>query len=303
MSSQEGISQDQTVDPGIDSDLATANLLDTLLRHAECSDFEKLVERADLGYLLRYPELQTLFAPLNGSIPQDIRTAEIEELVQGQMLRRAVQSYDLTLLPEIETNAGKRVPVVRSGTARSGVSNPLSDSITLGGVQIVRADIPCTNGVIHIVDRPLPFRKGKTTMPSPASPGTNQFRCNACGRYFNTASELRQHETECRAAKIATPEGARELRAQDSEPHQPNDGESKQARFQHGTRPSEQTGLGASGDGTPTYEEISVRAYEFWQDRGRPSGSPEVDWNRAVEELRSKSLAGARTRSARAGQS
>lgn len=74
-------------------------------------------------------------------------------------------------------------------------------------------------------------------MPTPASPGTNQFRCNACGRYFNTEMELRQHEPECRAAKLATEEGARELREQDRKPHQPNDAESKEHPFQHGTRP------------------------------------------------------------------
>lgn len=73
-------------------------------------------------------------------------------------------------------------------------------------------------------------------MPSPASPGTNQFRCNACGRYFNSESELRDHEFDCRATKISTSEGARELNEQDKQPHQPNDAESKEHRFQHGTK-------------------------------------------------------------------
>ena len=40
-----------------------------------------------------------------------------------------------------------------------------------------------------------------------ASPGTNQFRCESCGRWFNTQSELAEHETECRAAKTATAAG------------------------------------------------------------------------------------------------
>lgn len=37
-----------------------------------------------------------------------------------------------------------------------------------------------------------------------AGPETNQFRCETCGRYFNTAQELSGHETECRAAKAAS---------------------------------------------------------------------------------------------------
>lgn len=73
-------------------------------------------------------------------------------------------------------------------------------------------------------------------MPTSASPGTNQFRCNACGRYFNTQAELGQHEVECRAAKASTQEGSRELREQDKQPHLPNDAESKDHPFQHGTR-------------------------------------------------------------------
>src|SRR5579884_2993165 len=40
-----------------------------------------------------------------------------------------------------------------------------------------------------------------------AGPGTNRYRCETCGRYFNTEGELSAHETECRAAKAATPAG------------------------------------------------------------------------------------------------
>jgi len=71
-------------------------------------------------------------------------------------------------------------------------------------------------------------------MLSTASPGTNQFRCNACGRYFNTETELSTHETECRAAKMTTEAGRAELEEQDSRPHMPNDQESEAHPFQHG---------------------------------------------------------------------
>jgi hypothetical protein len=30
--------------------------------------------------------------------------------------------------------------------------------------------------------------------------------------------------------------------------------------------------------------EIARRAYEYWEQRGRPIGSPEVDWYRAVDD-------------------
>jgi hypothetical protein len=71
-----------------------------------------------------------------------------------------------------------------------------------------------------------------------AGPGTNQFRCSGCGRYFNTRSELSAHEGECRLAKAATAGGRDSLREQDRTPHAPNDAESKEHPFQHGTKRS-----------------------------------------------------------------
>jgi len=71
-------------------------------------------------------------------------------------------------------------------------------------------------------------------MPTPASPGTNQYRCNACGRYFNTHSELSQHEVECRSAKEATEQGRASLAEEDSKPHRPNDQDADERPFNHG---------------------------------------------------------------------
>jgi len=73
-----------------------------------------------------------------------------------------------------------------------------------------------------------------TGMPTPASPGTNQFRCNACGRYFNTKQELASHEVDCRPAKETTERGREELAREDATPHLPND---KDADQRPGVRP------------------------------------------------------------------
>jgi Protein of unknown function (DUF2934) len=37
--------------------------------------------------------------------------------------------------------------------------------------------------------------------------------------------------------------------------------------------------------GTPTHDELCQAAYRFWEERGCPDGSPEVDWQRAEYEL------------------
>jgi hypothetical protein len=44
--------------------------------------------------------------------------------------------------------------------------------------------------------------------------------------------------------------------------------------------------LGDDAEYRPSSDEISERAYRCWHERGCPHGSPEVDWERAVQELR-----------------
>jgi hypothetical protein len=35
-------------------------------------------------------------------------------------------------------------------------------------------------------------------------------------------------------------------------------------------------------------KEIADLAHQYWEQRGRPSGSPEVDWYRAVEDVNNR---------------
>jgi hypothetical protein len=46
-------------------------------------------------------------------------------------------------------------------------------------------------------------------------------------------------------------------------------------------------GRSTAPQNAPAHEEIAVRAYQCWHERGCPDGSPEVDWHRAEGELRS----------------
>jgi len=55
------------------------------------------------------------------------------------------------------------------------------------------------------------------------APETNQFRCNACGRYFNSKEELAGHEGECRLTKQATASGRDTLQREDATPHPKDD--------------------------------------------------------------------------------
>ena len=79
-------------------------------------------------------------------------------------------------------------------------------------------------------------------MPTPAGPNTNEFRCNACGRYFNTQAELSAHEVECRNSKMTTDFGRKDLQEHDEHPRPKNDHDSVEHPFQHGTKQEEEEG-------------------------------------------------------------
>jgi Protein of unknown function (DUF2934) len=41
----------------------------------------------------------------------------------------------------------------------------------------------------------------------------------------------------------------------------------------------------AAESGAPKHEEIAQLAYQYWESRGRPLGSPEEDWLRAEQDV------------------
>jgi hypothetical protein len=50
-----------------------------------------------------------------------------------------------------------------------------------------------------------------------------------------------------------------------------------------------QTTVAPAAPAQPTREEIARLAEKFWMERGRPEGSPELDWLRAEQELKTAS--------------
>jgi Protein of unknown function (DUF2934) len=55
----------------------------------------------------------------------------------------------------------------------------------------------------------------------------------------------------------------------------------------HDHAPTATVGHGIAAFG---HKEIAALAYELWEARGCPEGSPEEDWSQAVEQLRSRAV-------------
>lgn len=146
MASQEGINQDQMVDAGIDEKLKTVTIAETLARIAECSKLQKLVQDADVEYVLRRSGLRTLLAPRNEALDSMAlpNAEDAEEFLNRHLLPGGIESFDLRRMQNVKTLAGESLPV-----------SPEDGTFRIGPALIVRSDIPCTNGVIHVVDAVL----------------------------------------------------------------------------------------------------------------------------------------------------
>ena len=142
MASQEGISQDQTAAPGVEEKLKTATIAETLARIEECSTLLRLVRDADLEYMLRRSGLHTLLASNNESLSNvKLRDAEeVEAFLNHYLLPGGIESFDLRRVKNVKSVAGDTLQV-----------RPEQGSFRIGAALIVRSDIPCTNGVIHVV--------------------------------------------------------------------------------------------------------------------------------------------------------
>ena len=55
-----------------------------------------------------------------------------------------------------------------------------------------------------------------------------------------------------------------------------------------GAHEHDEAATGGHGVATFGHDDIAALAYELWQARGCPTGSAEIDWFQAAEELRSR---------------
>ena len=64
---------------------------------------------------------------------------DAEEFLNRHLLTGGFESFDLSRCERVKTIGGQTLPVSDGGTR-------------IGGAGIVRANVPCTNGVIHVLD-------------------------------------------------------------------------------------------------------------------------------------------------------
>ncbi|HYO81197.1 MAG TPA: fasciclin domain-containing protein [Bryobacteraceae bacterium] len=137
--------QDQTTsNQGTDraENLQTGDILETASRMGEISRFVTAVREAGMETELRADGFRTLFAPLDemiAGISGDLLRATVaKHIVRGRQLEA-----DLRTTSQLKTVDGDSVPVQYD-----------SKGSRFGEARIVRRDVICRNGIIHVIDGP-----------------------------------------------------------------------------------------------------------------------------------------------------
>jgi len=113
----------------------------------------KLLTDADLITVMKGPGPYTVFAPTDeafAKVPQDVLAglakdrAKLQEVLKYHVLTSKWATDDIKLVKQTGTVQGKPVTFGATG-----------GTLTVNGAKIVKPNVDCTNGMIHVIDAVL----------------------------------------------------------------------------------------------------------------------------------------------------
>jgi len=135
------------------------NLLDTAAAEGNYVTFGKAVEKAALGATLRGAGPFTVFAP-NDAAFDKMPAAELEHLFKPENKDELVSLVNYHVIRGNKTAADiGKWQTAKMINGQSATVKLADGKISIGGAQVVSADIATSNGVIHGID--------KVNMPTP----------------------------------------------------------------------------------------------------------------------------------------
>jgi len=130
----------------------TTTIAETTAQRPELSTLNKLVNDAGLADTLEGPGPYTVFAPTDEAfkaVPAKTMTA----LANDKALLKSVLSYHVipnkVASTQVKNGPAKTVQGANVALSKSGTFVTVEDAV------VTQADVPATNGVVHIIDRVL----------------------------------------------------------------------------------------------------------------------------------------------------
>lgn len=131
---------------------APATIADTAARTPQLSTLSRLVADAGLGDTLRAAGPYTVFAPSDDAF-KALPAKTLAELAADKQLLKAVLSYHVVsgklLAADVKPGQQKSLQGANLALAKAGTFVTVEDAL------VQQADVPATNGVVHVIDRVL----------------------------------------------------------------------------------------------------------------------------------------------------
>jgi len=129
------------------------DIVDTAVAAGSFKTLAQLLTAADLVGVMKGPGPYTVFAPTDeafAKVPKDVLDglardkAKLAEVLKYHVLTSKWTTDDIKLVKQTGTAQGKSVTFGVAGGA-----------ITVNGAKIVKANVDCTNGMVHAIDAVL----------------------------------------------------------------------------------------------------------------------------------------------------
>ena len=129
------------------------DIVDTAVAAGSFKTLAKLLTDAELIGVMKGPGPYTVFAPTDeafAKVPADVLAslakdkAKLQEVLKYHVLTSKWTTDDVKLVKQTGTAQGKSVTFGATGGA-----------LTVNGAKIVKPNIDCTNGMIHVIDAVL----------------------------------------------------------------------------------------------------------------------------------------------------
>ena len=129
------------------------DIVDTAVAAGSFKTLAKLLTDAELITVMKGPGPYTVFAPTDeafAKVPKDVLEglakdkAKLREVLKYHVLTSKWTTDDIKLVKQTGTAQGKPVSFAASGGA-----------ITVNGAKVIKPNIDCSNGMVHVIDAVL----------------------------------------------------------------------------------------------------------------------------------------------------
>lgn len=136
------------------ADRTLAQQLQSLAEQGQLQTLAKAVQTAALNDKLAAPGPYTIFAPNDAAFAALPKTT-LDNLLQAQNRQKLVQLLSYHIVPGSLTASQLTSGQVKSleGTPLTVKVDSANNTTTINDARVTQADIPASNGIIHIIDR------------------------------------------------------------------------------------------------------------------------------------------------------